>query len=330
MKAMRVGDLGFFYHSSTKVPGIAGIVRVVREAYPDFTARDPRQPVLRRACDRSKADLGDGRRRVRTALGDASFRWQNCALIAQPSADDGTAAPGLSALGAASASARMGHRAADRRAAGVALGCRLTARRVRRASHRIGRVPRSVATVTSFAPKDPGWRTRVERGFERAGALAYLDARIEELEPGRCVLSLPFRTELSQQNGYFHAGVTSTLADAAGGCAAATLFDADSDVLSVEFKVNLLAPARGQRLIADARVVRSGRTLTVCAIDVFVETRERAHRLRADAANRDPSRRRPGSALAYATFCVDSACAASSSIFCAQCAGSPCSGRRRT
>lgn len=107
--------------------------------------------------------------------------------------------------------------------------------------------------------------------FAGQGALALLGARIVALEPGRCVVATPFRPELGQQHGYFHAGITSTLADAAGGCAAATLFPPNSDVLAVEFKVNLFAPAHGDNLIADARVVRSGRTLTVCTVDVSVE-----------------------------------------------------------
>lgn len=122
-----------------------------------------------------------------------------------------------------------------------------------------------------FEPRDADWEKRVRNIFTQQGALALLDARIAELEPGRCVVAAPFRSELAQQHGYFHAGVTSTLADAAGGCAAATLFGADGDVLSVEFKINLLAPAHGETLVADARVVRSGRTLSVCSIEVFVE-----------------------------------------------------------
>ncbi len=123
----------------------------------------------------------------------------------------------------------------------------------------------------AFEPPDAGWEQRVRADLARQGAFALIGARITELEPGRCAVAAPFRPELSQQHGYFHAGVTSTLADVAGGCAAATLFDADHDVLSVEFKINLIAPAHGETLIADARVVRSGRTLTVCTIDVFVE-----------------------------------------------------------
>jgi len=132
---------------------------------------------------------------------------------------------------------------------------------------------RTAARVTSpaFEPRDADWEARVRAGLARQGAFALLGARITELEPGHCIVAAPFRRELGQQHGYFHAGITSTLADVAGGCAAATLFSAESDVLSVEFKINLIAPAHGETLIADARVVRGGRTLTVCTIDVFVE-----------------------------------------------------------
>ncbi|MBC5800397.1 MAG: PaaI family thioesterase [Candidatus Eremiobacteraeota bacterium] len=125
--------------------------------------------------------------------------------------------------------------------------------------------------MAPFEPRDAGWQRRVRDIFARQGALALLGAKITELEPGRCVAVAPFRPELGQQHGYFHAGVTSTLADATGGCAAATLFGADGDVLAVEFKINLLAPAHGETLVADARVVRSGRTLTVCSIEIFVD-----------------------------------------------------------
>ncbi len=123
-----------------------------------------------------------------------------------------------------------------------------------------------------FEPNDPGWKDRVRAGFARQGALRLLGATLADLAPGRCVIALPFRDDLAQHNGYFHAGVTSTIADAAGGFAALSLFGPDNEVLSVEFKINLIAPAHGERLLAEGRVVRSGRTLTVSAIDVFVET----------------------------------------------------------
>ncbi len=120
-------------------------------------------------------------------------------------------------------------------------------------------------------PADDAWEERVRASFARQGAMRHLGASIASLAPGRCSLSLPFRPELSQQHGYFHAGVASTVADSAGGYAALTLFAAGSEVVTVEFKVNLLAPALGAQLHADGAVVRSGRTLTVCTVEVFVD-----------------------------------------------------------
>jgi uncharacterized protein (TIGR00369 family) len=101
--------------------------------------------------------------------------------------------------------------------------------------------------------------------------MALLGARIERVEPGLVEIGLAFRPELSQQHGFFHAGILSTIADSAGGYAGFTLFPADASVLTVEFKINLLAAADGERLTALGRVTRTGRTLTVCTLDVHVD-----------------------------------------------------------
>jgi len=90
------------------------------------------------------------------------------------------------------------------------------------------------------------------------------------LQPGGVEIRVPFRSELTQQHDYFHAGVTGAIADSACGYAAYTLQPADSSVLTVEYKMNLLAPADGDELVARARVVRSGKTLKICMADVFV------------------------------------------------------------
>ncbi|HEV2675795.1 MAG TPA: PaaI family thioesterase [Aliidongia sp.] len=123
----------------------------------------------------------------------------------------------------------------------------------------------------NFTASDPGFAARVAASFARQGIMTSLGARLTRIEPGLCEIQLPYRPELSQQHGFFHAGVTSTIADSAGGYAGFTLFPADSDVLTVEFKINLLAPADGDLLIATGRVIRSGRTLTVCELEVEVE-----------------------------------------------------------
>ena len=99
----------------------------------------------------------------------------------------------------------------------------------------------------------------------------FLGAVLGKVEPGRVEISLPFRPELSQQHGFFHAGIISTIADSAGGYAGFTLFPAEAGVLTVEFKINLLAAADGERAIAAGEVIRSGRTLTVCRLDAWVE-----------------------------------------------------------
>jgi uncharacterized protein (TIGR00369 family) len=105
---------------------------------------------------------------------------------------------------------------------------------------------------------------RVRASFHRQGLMRLLGARLAVVEPGRVRIDLPRRPEVSQQHGYVHAGATSAIADTAGGYAALTLMPATSEVLTVEYKLNLLAPAEGDLLIARGRVLRSGRTLTVC------------------------------------------------------------------
>jgi len=120
-------------------------------------------------------------------------------------------------------------------------------------------------------PRDPDFTAKVRDSFGRQGIMGHLGARLERLEPGLVEISLPFRPELSQQHGYFHAGVVTTIADSAAGYAAFSLMPPGSSVLSIEFKVNLIAPANGQRLLARGRVIRSGRTITVCSMEVEVE-----------------------------------------------------------
>lgn len=96
-----------------------------------------------------------------------------------------------------------------------------------------------------------------------------IGARLARVEPGVVEIELPFRADLTQQNGHLHAGVITTMADSAAGYAAHTLMPAGSRVLSIEFKVNLLRPARGEMFVARAEVIKAGRTLTVVRADVF-------------------------------------------------------------
>lgn len=113
---------------------------------------------------------------------------------------------------------------------------------------------------------------RVRASFSLQGLMGYLGAELTDVAPGRVAIRLRFRKELTQQNGFFHAGATSAIADSAGGYAGLTLFPAGNSVLTVEFKINLLAPAQGDQLEAIGSVVRSGRTLTVCQLEVFAVT----------------------------------------------------------
>jgi uncharacterized protein (TIGR00369 family) len=123
---------------------------------------------------------------------------------------------------------------------------------------------------SKFVAQDPEFARRVQDSFERQGMMKHLGAELGLLEAGAAEIRVPFRAELTQQHNYFHAGVTGAIADSACGYAAYTLMPADASVLTVEYKLNLLAPADGEELIARARVVRSGKTLKVCTADVFV------------------------------------------------------------
>jgi uncharacterized protein (TIGR00369 family) len=107
--------------------------------------------------------------------------------------------------------------------------------------------------------------------FERQAVMKLFGARIAAVGRGSCAIELPFRDDLTQQNGYFHAGVVTTIMDSACGYAAFSLMPEGSGVLSVEFKVNLLAPADGDLLEVRAEVKRAGRTLTVCTADALVD-----------------------------------------------------------
>jgi uncharacterized protein (TIGR00369 family) len=121
-----------------------------------------------------------------------------------------------------------------------------------------------------FTASDAEYESRIRESFSRQGMMKHLGARLAELGPGHAEIRAPFRAELTQQHGYFHAGVSGTIADSACGYAAYTLMPADSSVLTVEYKMNLLAPAEGEELIARAKVLRSGKTLKICAADVHV------------------------------------------------------------
>ena len=124
--------------------------------------------------------------------------------------------------------------------------------------------------MPGFEPSNPAYAARVQASFDRQKVMALLGAKLIRLAPGECEIHLPFKPELTQQHGYFHGGIIGTIADSAGGYAAFTLMPQDSSVLTVEYKMNLLAPGDGDLLIARGRVLKSGRTLVVAQVDAFV------------------------------------------------------------
>jgi uncharacterized protein (TIGR00369 family) len=118
-------------------------------------------------------------------------------------------------------------------------------------------------------PLDAAFESKVRESFARQPHMATLGAVIVHVAPGAVDISLPFADCFCQQNGFMHAGAIASVADSANGYAALTLSPPDTDVLAVEFKINLLAPAVAPEFLACGRVLRSGRTLTVCQAEVF-------------------------------------------------------------
>jgi uncharacterized protein (TIGR00369 family) len=116
---------------------------------------------------------------------------------------------------------------------------------------------------------DPNFEQRVRESFARQAAMALIGARLTRVEPGRCEIELPVRDDLTQQHRFVHGGIVGMIADSAGGYAAFTLMPADSSVLTVEYKINMLAPAKGEWLVARGEVLKPGRTLSVVRADVF-------------------------------------------------------------
>src|SRR6202163_43978 len=113
---------------------------------------------------------------------------------------------------------------------------------------------------TGHLPPDPEYASRVRASFDRQKAMRLIGARLIRIAPGACTIELPYRDDLTQQHGYVHAGIVSMIVDSAGGYAGFTLFPADASVLTVEYKLNLIAPAVGERLIAEAEIVKTRRT----------------------------------------------------------------------
>jgi uncharacterized protein (TIGR00369 family) len=118
--------------------------------------------------------------------------------------------------------------------------------------------------VSAHEAQDPDYEARVRASFDRQRFMHTLGARLARVAPGEVDVELPVRDALVQQHGFVHAGALATVADSACGYAALSLMPAGAAVLSVEFKINLLAPAAGNRVLARGRVIRAGKTVTVC------------------------------------------------------------------
>ena len=123
--------------------------------------------------------------------------------------------------------------------------------------------------MRDFKVQDENYEQRVRESFARQKVMDFLGAEMTEVTPGACEIRLPYHDGLSQQHGFFHGGIVGTIADSAAGYAALSLYPKGTGVLTTEFKLNLLNPGRGERLVARGRVVKPGRTLTVCRGDVY-------------------------------------------------------------
>jgi uncharacterized protein (TIGR00369 family) len=122
--------------------------------------------------------------------------------------------------------------------------------------------------MTDFAPQDTDFEARVRESFARQRVMGTIGARLARVAPGEVEIELPFREDLTQQHGYLHAGIVAAVVDSACGYAAMSLAPAGAEILSIEFKLNLLSPARGASFVARARVKRAGRNITVCTGDL--------------------------------------------------------------
>jgi uncharacterized protein (TIGR00369 family) len=120
------------------------------------------------------------------------------------------------------------------------------------------------------APVDPHFAARCRASFARQKAMTLIGARLTAVEPGATEISLPYRDDLTQQKGFVHGGIIGMIADTACGYAAFSLMPADCSLVTVEYKINILAPARGS-LVARGEVVKAGRSLTVARAEVYAE-----------------------------------------------------------
>lgn len=121
----------------------------------------------------------------------------------------------------------------------------------------------------NFTPHNPEFVSVVRASFDRQGLMKMLGATLDRVEAGAVDISMPYSESLTQQHGFMHAAAITAIADSASGYAALSLMPADSEVLTIELKINLLRPAAGTRFVAEGRVIKPGKTITVSRTDVF-------------------------------------------------------------
>jgi len=126
-----------------------------------------------------------------------------------------------------------------------------------------------VKSKGGFLPQAPDFADRVQSSFSQQSVMNLIGAKLTKVLPGEVEIQIPFRDDLTQQHGFLHAGIITTIVDSACGYAAFSLMPAGASVLTIEFKVNLLAPAKGERFLARGMVVKPGKTITVCSGEVF-------------------------------------------------------------
>lgn len=122
----------------------------------------------------------------------------------------------------------------------------------------------------NYQPKFSNYKAKIQDSFNRQGFMDHLNAELVKVEPGFCEIHVPYSKNLTQQHGFFHAGVISTIADNTAGYASFSLMEENSTILTVEYKLNLIAPGDGEKLVGRAEVLKSGRTLTICRSEIFV------------------------------------------------------------
>ena len=125
---------------------------------------------------------------------------------------------------------------------------------------------------SQFEPKDREFKSRVTRSFDEQAVMSTIGAVLAEVDAGRVVIELPYRADLTQQDGFIHAGISSTIMDSACGYAAFSLMPAEARVLTIEFKINLLAPAAGDSFRAVGTVRKPGRSVFVAESELYART----------------------------------------------------------